>query len=272
VHYYDHNIADYRKDTGHLSITEHGIYRQMLDSYYLDEKPLCIDHAKLMRSHCVRTADEVQAFENVLSDFFIRTDKGYIHKRCDVVIAAYHAKSTKAGESAKARWDRVRAEKDANAMRTHSEGNANHKPITNNQKIKPTAQIPSGFSRFWAEYPKKKSKGDAEKAFKAIKPSEQELEAILQAIERAKTSADWLKDGGQFIPYPATWLRAKGWEDVIESGMVIVGGQIAEWWKSASGFETHGRSIGVSKGENEPFPAYKLRVLKAAGDGPWVRT
>jgi hypothetical protein len=36
---------------------------------------------------------------------------------------------------------------------------------------------------------------------------------MLLAIERAKTSKDWTKDGGQYIPYPATWLRAKGWED-----------------------------------------------------------
>jgi len=29
---------------------------------------------------------------------------------------------------------------------------------------------------------------------------------------------DWRKDSGQFIPHPATWLNAKGWEDstVIE--------------------------------------------------------
>jgi hypothetical protein len=33
------------------------------------------------------------------------------------------------------------------------------------------------------------------------------------AIERAKTSEQWRKDGGQFIPHASTWLRAKGWED-----------------------------------------------------------
>jgi len=74
------------------------------------------------------------------------------------------------------------------------------------------------FAHFWIAYPKKKSKGQAEKAFNAIKPNEQLLETILSSIEQAKTSDEWLKDGGQYIPYPATWLRAKGWEDEFQQG------------------------------------------------------
>ena len=79
MHYYQHNIGDYRKDTSHLSLLEHGIYRQLLDSYYLDEVPLCNDLAKLMRSHSVRNADEQQALQNVLTDFFELTEEGYIN-------------------------------------------------------------------------------------------------------------------------------------------------------------------------------------------------
>lgn len=134
MNYYEHHIGDYRKDTSHLSLLEHGIYRQLLDTYYTDEKPLVLDHAKLMRSHSVRSADEVQAFENVLADFFERTEDGYLHKRCEAVIGAYRAKSNKASESAKARWNKERCEGNADAMRTHTEGNANHKPVTNNHK------------------------------------------------------------------------------------------------------------------------------------------
>ena len=71
------------------------------------------------------------------------------------------------------------------------------------------------FSEFWSAYPKKKSRGDAVKAWNKIKPDEQLHDRILRAIERAKTSADWTKDNGQFIPYPASWLNAQGWEDEI---------------------------------------------------------
>lgn len=142
MHYYSHNIGDYRRDTTHLSLLEHGVYRQLMDTYYLSEKPLTPDHTDLMRTHCARTADEVRAVENVLKDFFVSTPEGYIHKRCDVEIEAFHSKSDSARESAKSRWARVRAEKEADAMRTHSEGNANHKPLTINQEPEDQNPLP----------------------------------------------------------------------------------------------------------------------------------
>lgn len=70
----------------------------------------------------------------------------------------------------------------------------------------------SGGDEFWAQYPKKRSKGQAERAWVKIKPDEQLFKAILDGLERAKTSVEWQKDGGQYIPYPSTWLNAKGWE------------------------------------------------------------
>ena len=69
------------------------------------------------------------------------------------------------------------------------------------------------FPKFWASYPKKKNKGDAEKAWKALKPDACLVAKILEAVEVAKQSDGWRKESGQFIPYPASWLRAKGWED-----------------------------------------------------------
>jgi len=73
------------------------------------------------------------------------------------------------------------------------------------------------FAQFWSSYPKKKSKGAAEKAWKRLKPDEQLVEKIISSIELAKTSEDWVKDSGKYIPYPATWLNAHGWEDEIQS-------------------------------------------------------
>ena len=69
------------------------------------------------------------------------------------------------------------------------------------------------FPKFWDAYPKKKNKGDAEKAWKSIKPDSELISKILEAVEVAKQGDDWRKNGGQFVPYPASWLRAKGWED-----------------------------------------------------------
>ncbi len=84
-------------------------------------------------------------------------------------------------------------------------------PYTLNRKG--TVIEPAGFEEFWKAYPRKKSKGDAEKAWRALKPDEHLQESILNALRIATTSEDWLKDSGKWIPYPATWIRGKRWTD-----------------------------------------------------------
>ena len=69
------------------------------------------------------------------------------------------------------------------------------------------------FERFWKAYPKKRNKETARRAFKKLKGVS--IETLLEAIEKQKRSQDWLKDGGQYIPYPATWLNAGGWENEV---------------------------------------------------------
>jgi hypothetical protein len=72
----------------------------------------------------------------------------------------------------------------------------------------------SGFAEFWAAYPRKKEKGDAEKAWKK-QGCAKIVTQILIAIRDAKISADWLKESGRFIPYPSKWLNRRGWEDEL---------------------------------------------------------
>jgi predicted phage replisome organizer len=72
------------------------------------------------------------------------------------------------------------------------------------------------FNTFWKSYPKRVGKGAAEKSFKKINPGKETLNQMLEAIEKAKKSDQWKKDGGQFIPNPATWLNQKRWEDELE--------------------------------------------------------
>lgn len=69
------------------------------------------------------------------------------------------------------------------------------------------------FELFWLKYPKKKSKGQAEKAWLKIRPSPSLVQVMLQKINEAILSFDWQKESGKYIPYPATWLNANGWED-----------------------------------------------------------
>lgn len=152
MHWYKFNIADYKKDTDHLTMLEHGAYLKLINRYYLTEEPLPLDEAQLFRLIGARDDNEETAIRNVLHDFFTKSEMGFIHKRCDVVIEEYKEKSYKASQSAKAKWDKVN---NANAMRTHSDGNANS--ITQELKnsfIKP----PEGVEDLvWSDFKKLRS-------------------------------------------------------------------------------------------------------------------
>lgn len=76
---------------------------------------------------------------------------------------------------------------------------------------------PSDFDKFWSAYPKKKDKANALKAFKKVQVP---IETILAALEKQKKSADWIKNNGQYIPYPTTWLNGKRWEDEADPGFL----------------------------------------------------
>ncbi len=200
MHYYTFNIGDYRRDTSFLTLLEHGIYRQLLDTYYLNETPLPNDEEWIMRSHSVRTADEQRALQNVLRDFFVLQDDGWHHRGCEKVIATYKDKSAKASKSAKARW-----EANANALPTQSERYANHKPITNNHKPIKTIQAPEGVSlEVWNSFLEQRKKARAVVTDIVIKSIRNEAEKAGWSLEQALTEitargwrgfkADWVKD------------------------------------------------------------------------------
>ena len=72
------------------------------------------------------------------------------------------------------------------------------------------------FNAFWKEYPKKVSKVAAIKAWKKLKPDDALYDTIMSALEKWKMTEEWRRDGGQYIPHPATWLNGRRWEDEIQ--------------------------------------------------------
>lgn len=76
------------------------------------------------------------------------------------------------------------------------------------------------FIKFWKEYPRKDSRLSAEKAFAKLNVTEGILTQMLKKIETQKQSKQW--SDKQFIPYPATWLNQKRWEDEEDEKEVYV--------------------------------------------------
>lgn len=69
------------------------------------------------------------------------------------------------------------------------------------------------FNIFWSKYPKRVGKEKAKKAFFKVCLDDVVFSKILDALEKFKKTNDWIKEKGQYIPYPASWLNQKRWED-----------------------------------------------------------
>ena len=82
-----------------------------------------------------------------------------------------------------------------------------------NTKGLSTKQDVYPFEEFWSAYPKKKAKEAAKKAWIKLKPDESLGKEIIQAVTESAKTKDWLKENGKYIPYPATYLNGKRWED-----------------------------------------------------------
>ena len=78
----------------------------------------------------------------------------------------------------------------------------------------------TSFEEFWKEYPRKVSKETARKKWLKLKPDEKLAYEIMQSLQLVKKSPQWVKDNGQFIPHPTTWLNQQRWNDVVESVQV----------------------------------------------------
>ena len=70
------------------------------------------------------------------------------------------------------------------------------------------------FATWWVEYPRKKGKGQAAKAYKAARKKADATE-LLDAIKAQRDTLT--KDGVDYCPYPATWLNGERWADEADN-------------------------------------------------------
>jgi hypothetical protein len=84
----------------------------------------------------------------------------------------------------------------------------------------------TGFDRFWGVWPantmtytRKGCKAECLKRWIA-RHHETQADQIVKHVEWLKTTADWLKDGGAFIPAPLVYLNQQRWDgaDIPETG------------------------------------------------------
>ena len=196
MHYYQHHIGDFLRDTSSLSQANAFSYLKLLWMYYDTEAPLPDDPEYLSFKIGASTDDVKQ----ILKGFFTLENGFWFQKRCDAEIAKFRLKSDRAKTANQIRW--------SSKMDTGSEPNkiATNKPITNNK------EYIDRFDTFWKHYPRKVSKPNALKAWLKVKPDDELTKTIISAISRQNLSAK----EEQFIPHPASWLNGKRWEDEVK--------------------------------------------------------
>ncbi len=211
------------------------LYRALLQAaFFCDTRPfLPDDDEKLWR---LAGAKDLGTWrknqEPILAKFTRFQDEAGMsllrHKRLEeewAHILGNSARASRAGEaSARAKVAR-RAEAQGNgrsAVVNHSDTDPESEAESKSDPQKPTppnplkGELPFGFPEFWASYPKKNAKLAAVKAWNKLKPDADLQGKLLAAIDAWKQTDQWKRDGGKYIPYPASWLNGQRWLDEVE--------------------------------------------------------
>jgi len=119
------------------------------------------------------------------------------------------------------------------------------------------------FDTFWKAYPKRVAKGDARKAWTQTQNIRPALPELLAAIEAQAKSDQWRKNDGQFIPYPATWLRGERWDDELKVTLPgVVDGK--EWHETWPGIVAKGKELGILESQFIHQQDFKAAVMRSA--------
>lgn len=218
MHFYPHNIADYRKDTRFLTKLQHWAYRELLDEYYLSEQPITNNEKDLFWRMGATTDEEQQAIKTVLHGFFEETENGFIHKRCDAEIQIYKEIAEKRSRAGKASGiSRNRS----NTCSTHVQQNEDDVQQTNTQepstKNKEPKNIYKGksdrFDDFWKVWPsseRKQAKAECKKKWES-KGLDEFADKIITHVEKMKLTDQWQRG---FEPMPSTYINQSRYLDL----------------------------------------------------------
>lgn len=139
MHYYQHHIGDFIKDTSFLTNEEIGIYLKLIWLYYDTEKPLPNNLFEL--SMKTNSRENLATLEGLLSMFFTLDENqlNWHHSRCDKEIEHYKQQlntASKAGKASAAKRainkSSTTVERPLNDGSTTVQLTNNQQPLTNN--------------------------------------------------------------------------------------------------------------------------------------------
>ena len=212
-------------------------YRRLLDAYYLRESelPLCTIEV----SRIISMRFNIEDVEQVLIEFFERTETGWFHKRAEAEIAHFRDKRQKASNAGKAS-----AERRSNVRSTDVQPTNNHKPITKNQEPNITplnppkgkaVSIPSGVEiEVWNDFL------ELRKAKRAPL-----TKTALDGIEREAAKAGWTLNDALSETVARGWRAFKAdWVKETNNGKANRTGSNVQRGSAGDGFTAVLREVG----------------------------
>jgi len=114
-------------------------------------------------------------------------------------------------------WDMYQVAGQQNGQQIDSQRTASGQPADTIKKDKKEKNktYTSDFLLFWEEYPKRTGKDAAWLSWQKRNGSRPPIDKIISSIKEQKTTDQWIKDGGQYIPNPATWINQGRWDDEV---------------------------------------------------------
>lgn len=216
-------IDRWRKSTAYTDMTleEQGAYRNLLDEATLRGGALPTDERILAKA-----SGDALAWSRVRDAVMARftlSAEGWRNETLDSVLHQAERRSEKQRRYRNGEGNREGNEngnEHSNATRpllgTGTVSDHDLDPVTASSaalELAPGTPHRSRFERFWLAFPRKVGKDAAWREWQRLKPSEALTDTMIAAVQAQIASPQWLKDGGQFIPHPRTWLHQGRWED-----------------------------------------------------------
>jgi uncharacterized protein YdaU (DUF1376 family) len=279
VNYYERHLGDYAKDTGHLSLLEHGVYTLLLDRYYATEQGIPADQAH--RVARARTDEERGAVDAVLNEFFRLEENLWVNGRVEEELGKARGRIENARQNGKkggrpAKKNPDETQKEPSGFLVGSENETQTKahqapPIhLTNQKQKQERASPTG-SRLSADWG----------------PSGADIEFAINE----RPDVDWRKEAAKFRDYWAgkagkdgrkadwsatwrNWIRRADGQPASRAGPALARAnpQASPPSKTLSAIQQlqgmkHGNQLDSRRNSGRPEPAALLESGSDTGGG-----
>jgi uncharacterized protein YdaU (DUF1376 family) len=232
--YYQYYPADFEQGTATFTLTEVGAYQRLLNHQWAHGS-VPGDSVKALSQILRCSTSTTKSVWAIVQEKFPRWDDGQ-HRNARLAAVRQDAEElydrnrvngAKGGRPMKPRDNPpgnhpVNHSVSKTEPRNNPPGNPNERQSeseseSESKRTRKRTSSPSapGFDEFWMAYPRKTGKKPALKQWQRIKPDPELTQAIVSSVRRHVESRDWLKDGGQFIPHPSTFLSQERWTDEI---------------------------------------------------------